>query len=232
MYQADHETGEIYLYDGIGDSLWGMIDAATVMADLSQMSGRRVTFRISSPGGSVEEGRLIYNAMQRHNGGVDVIVDSAAYSIASHIAVGGVRTVMAKNSMMMIHSPLTLAWGNAAQLREIAGILDKYGDSVIAAYAEKSGKDYDEIKYIMDGPGKEDGTWYTAQEAVDAGFADSIGDTIEAVAASAPTFPKALFTGRPKGEPKATQPAAGTRTPALLPSREIRLRSIRAMLGR
>ena len=228
MYQADYETGEIFLYDGIGDAFWGMIDAATVIGDLQKMAGRRVTLRISSPGGSVDEGRLIYNALQRHAGGVDVVVDSSAYSIASYIAMAGERVVMAKNAMMMIHSPLTMAWGNAAQLREIANILDKYADSVVAAYVEKSGKTEKEIKKIMEGNGKEDGTWYTAQEAVDAGFATEIGDII---AGNAPAFAKAMYSGKPKGE-RQEQPIAGSRTPGAIQSRDIRQRQLRAMFGR
>lgn len=228
MYQADHETGEIFLYDGIGDAYWGMIDAATVIADLNQMPTKRVTLRISSPGGSVDEGRLIYNALQRHKGGVDVVVDSSAYSIASYIAMAGDRVVMAKNAMMMIHSPLTMAWGNAAQLREIANILDKHADSVVAAYADKSGKDTGQIMQIMEGNGKEDGTWYTAQEAVDAGFATEIGDII---ADDAPAFARAMYTGKPKGE-RQEQPVAGSRTPGAIQSRDIRQRQLRAMFGR
>jgi len=228
MYQADYETGEIFLYDFIGDAFWGMIDAATVMSDLAKLTGKRVTLRISSPGGSVDEGRLIYNALKRHQGGVDVVVDSSAYSIASYIAMAGERVVMAKNAMMMIHSPLTIVQGNAAQLREVANILDKYADSVVDAYAEKSGKDKKEIYKIMDGPGKEDGTWYTAQEAVDAGFATEIGDII---AGEAPTFAKAMYTGKPKGE-RQQEPAAGSRTPWQIAPRAIRRQCLSAMFGR
>jgi ATP-dependent Clp protease protease subunit len=223
MYQADHETGEIFLYDGIGDAYWGMIDAATVIADLNKLAGKRVTLRISSPGGSVDEGRLIYNALKRHQGGVDVVVDSSAYSIASYIAMAGERVVMAKNAMMMIHSPLTLAIGNAAQLRETANILDKYADSVIAAYSEKSGKDSKQIMKIMAGNGKEDGTWYTAQEAVDAGFADQIGD-IEP--GKAPTFAKAMYGEKQNSRNESMK--AGDRTPWSIVERESRNRNAKA----
>ena len=125
MYSADYETGEIFLYDAIGDPWWGMIGAENVIGDLAKMGGKRVTMRIASPGGSVDEGRLIYNAMKRYQGGVDVVVDSSAYSIASYIAMAGDRVVMAKNAMMMIHNPWTMAFGDAAELRKTADVLDK-----------------------------------------------------------------------------------------------------------
>jgi len=223
MYQADHETGEIFLYDGIGDAFWGMIDAATVIADLNKLAGRRVTLRISSPGGSVDEGRLIYNALQRHKGGVDVVVDSSAYSIASYIAMAGDRVVMAKNAMMMLHNPWTMAFGDSAELRKMADVLDKYRDSIIDAYTDKSEKDKKAVTAILDAE-----TWYTAQEAVDAGFATEVGDII---AGDAPKFAKAMYTGKPKGEQQ-EQPSAGSRTPWQVAPRAIRRQSLAAMFGR
>jgi ATP-dependent Clp protease protease subunit len=223
MYQADHETGEIFLYDGIGDSWWGMIDAATVIADLNQMPTKRITLRISSPGGSVDEGRLIYNALKRHKGGVDVVVDSSAYSIASYIAMAGDRVVMAKNAMMMLHNPWTMAFGDAAELRKMADVLDKYRDSIIDAYTDKSEKDKKAVTAILDVE-----TWYTAQEAVDAGFATEVGDII---AGDAPAFAKAMYTGKPKGECR-QEPSAGSRTPWNVAPRAIRRQCLAAMFGR
>jgi ATP-dependent Clp protease protease subunit len=223
MYQADHETGEIFLYDGIGDSWWGMIDAATVIADLNQMPAKRITLRISSPGGSVDEGRLIYNALKRHKGGVDVVVDSSAYSIASYIAMAGDRVVMAKNAMMMLHNPWTMAFGDAAELRKMADVLDKYRDSIVDAYTDKSKKDKKAVMAILNAE-----TWYTSQEAVDAGFATEVGDII---AGDAPKFAKAMYTGKQKGEQQ-EQRAAGSRTPWQVAPRAIRRQSLAAMFGR
>jgi ATP-dependent Clp protease protease subunit len=223
MYQADHETGEIFLYDGIGDAYWGMIDAATVIGDLQKMNGKRVTLRIASPGGSVDEGRLIYNALQRHAVGVDVVVDSSAYSIASYIAMAGERVVMAKNAMMMIHNPWTMAWGDATELRKVADVLDKYRDSIVDAYTDKSKKDRKKMIAILDAE-----TWYTAQEAVDAGFATEVGDII---AGDAPSFAKAMYTGKPGGE-RREQPQAGSRTPWQVAPRAVRQQTLRAMFGR
>jgi len=223
MYQADHETGEIFLYDGIGDAYWGMIDAATVITDLNKLSGKRVTLRISSPGGSVDEGRLIYNALKRHQGGVDVVVDSSAYSIASYIAMAGERVVMAKNAMMMIHNPWTMAFGDANELRKMADVLDKYRDSIVDAYTDKSEKDKKAVMAILDAE-----TWYTAQEAVDAGFATEVGDI---VAGQAPTFAKAMYTGMREGR-RQERPDAGSRTSARIESRDVRRKQIAAMFGR
>ena len=223
MYQADHETGEIFLYDGIGSAFWGMIDAGTVLPDLAKMAGRLVTLRISSPGGSVDEGRAIYNALKRHQGGVNVVIDSSAYSIASYIAMAGDRVVMAKNAMMMVHNPWTVAMGSADELRKTADVLDKYRDSILDAYTSKTGKDRKKVKALLDAE-----TWYTAQEAVDAGFATEVGDII---AGDAPKFAKAMYSGK-TSEPPSETPQAGSRTPWQIESREIRRQQIKALFGR
>jgi ATP-dependent protease ClpP protease subunit len=223
MYKADYETNELFLYDGIGSAAWGFIDAEAVIGDLAKMSGRRVTLRISSPGGSVDEGRLIYNALQRHSGGVDVVIDSSAYSIASYIAMAGERVVMAPNAMLMIHNPWTMAMGDAAELRKVADVLDKYRDSILDAYTKRSGKDRKKVKALLDAE-----TWYTAQEAVDAGFATEVGDII---AGDAPKFARAMYTGK-TSDPPSDKPQAGSRTPWQIESREIRRQQIKALFGR
>jgi ATP-dependent protease ClpP protease subunit len=151
---------------------------------------------------------------------VDVVVDSSAYSIASYIAMAGERVVMAKNAMMMIHNPWTMAFGDANELRKMADVLDKYRDSIVDAYTDKSEKDKKAVTAILDAE-----TWYTAQEAVDAGFATEVGDI---VAGQAPTFAKAMYSGKPSGEQKQTEPSAGTRTPWNLLKRESWNRSERA----
>jgi ATP-dependent protease ClpP protease subunit len=224
MYSADYETGEIFLYDAIGDPWWGMIGAENVIGDLAKMAGKRVTMRIASPGGSVDEGRLIYNALKRYQGGVDVVVDSSAYSIASYIAMAGERVVMAKNAMLMVHNPWTIAMGDAAELRKTADVLDKYRDSIVDAYTDKSDKDRKKMLAILDAE-----TWYTAQEAVDEGFATEVGDILPG---DAPTFAKAMYNGKPKDEPKNQEPKAGSRTPWTIAARQVRQQTLRALLGR
>ena len=223
MYAADYETGEIFLYDAIGDPWFGMIGAENVIGDIGKMGGKRVTLRISSPGGSVDEGRLIYNALKRYSGGVDVVVDSSAYSIASYIAMAGERVVMAKNAMMMVHNPWTFAFGNSAELRKTADVLDKYRDSIVDAYTDKTEKGREKMVGILDAE-----TWYTATEAVADGFADEIGDIAPE---TAPTFASAMFGREPKGQ-RQQDPQAGTRTPWAIQPRQIRRETMRAIFGR
>jgi len=98
MFAVDTKTNEIFLYDDIGPAWLGMIDATSVIAGLKQMEGKRVLLRINSPGGSVDEGAAIYNAIKRHPGGVDVAIDGLAASIAGYIAMAGEKVTRQRGS--------------------------------------------------------------------------------------------------------------------------------------
>ena len=89
MFSFDAELGEMRIYDEIGPAWWGLIDADTVIDALAKIEGKHATVRLNAPGGSVDEGIAIYNALKRYKGGVDTVVDSVAASAASVIALAG-----------------------------------------------------------------------------------------------------------------------------------------------
>lgn len=228
MFDFNKETGEIFIYDIIGDSYFGGIDAGNVVAALSEISGQRATMRIKSPGGSCMEAQAIYNAMQRHPGGVDVVVDSLAASAGGYIAMGATgKLVMAKNSLMMVHGPMNIAFGNAQLMRDNADMLDKYGDVLAHAFADRSGKSKSEMIELFQGE-----HWYTAQEAVDEGFADEVGDIVVDTKPDVPQSMKteaykvALSKLEGKEPPK---PEPGTRTPFNRQAAEARARRFSAL---
>lgn len=199
MFSFDADTSTINIYDEIGPSYWGLIDAQVVVDALAKMEGKHVTVRLNTPGGSVDEGIAIYNALKRHKGGVTVVADSLAASMGSYLLQAGERRLVASNAMLMIHDPWSIAIGNSAEFRKAADVLDKYAQRMIPDYAARSGKTEDEILDLM-----ADETWYAGQEIVDAGFADAIdsevSDDIEPVTASlhriARKAPASLFKKR------------------------------------
>lgn len=169
MFSFNLDTNEMRIYDEIGPEWFGLIGADTVINALSKMDGKHVTVRLNTPGGSVDEGIAIYNALKRHNGGVTTVVDSLAASMGSYIMQAGERRIVASNAMVMIHDPWTIAFGNSAELRKTADVLDKYRQRMIPDYAGMSGKTEDDIIAIM-----AEETWYAGSEIVDAGFADEV----------------------------------------------------------
>ncbi len=94
------------------------------------------------------------------------------------LAMAGDRITMAENALMMIHDPWVMTSGNADELRRLADTLDKHRDVMVSAYRRRSGKSAKAIIAIMAAE-----TWYSAPEALAAGFIDAIAEPL-AIAAS------------------------------------------------
>jgi ATP-dependent Clp protease, protease subunit len=137
--------------------------------ELSQFKGKDITVWIDSYGGSVFAAAGIYNALKEHDGKITVKIDSKAMSAASVIAMAGDEVLMSPMAVMMIHNPLTAAYGNMHDLRKVADILDTIKESIVNAYALKTGRSRNKISQMMD-----DETWMSANVAVKEGFADGI----------------------------------------------------------
>lgn len=185
------KPAEVLIYGNIGDR-WnedGVI-ASELVRDLSALEADTINLRINSYGGSVPDGLAIYNALRRHKATVNVFVDGVAISCASYIAMAGDTITMAKNSQMMIHAPWTFAYGNSNDMREQADILDRYAKAMASAYADKSGKSYeDALALLTDGKDH----WFLADEAKAEGFADEVGDEVAVAASLASSFDLSRF---------------------------------------
>ncbi len=169
-------VAEIKIYDVI-DEYWG-VSGAGFIEELEALGNVNIIkVRISSPGGSVEEGFLIYNALKDHKARINVIIDSKAYSMASVIAMAGDHIQMSENATFMVHNPWTFTYGEANELRKTADILDKLKNNLARAYRKQTGHSFDEISSLMDAE-----TWMEAEEALEQGFIDEIithGEPIE-----------------------------------------------------
>ncbi len=196
------KTAEIYVYGNIGDR-WNEdgVVAATMVKEIAGLDVDEIRLRINSYGGSVPDGLAIFNALKRHKASVHTFVDGVAVSCASYIAMAGDKITMAKNAQMMVHAPWGYAIGNAMQLREQADILDRYAKSLASGYADKSGMEHaDALALLTDGKDH----WYLAEEAVEAGLADEVGDEAEVAASLASSFDLSRFRQPPAaaGKPK------------------------------
>ncbi len=192
---ADSDVAELHIYGDIGHS-WDehSVTAADLVAELADITASQIHVRINSYGGSVPDGMAIYNALKRHNAAVHVYVDGVAISCASYIAMAGETVTMAQNAQMMIHAPWGVSVGNAQEMREQAEVLDRFAKAMAHAYASKSGKSYDEaLALISDGKDH----WFLADEAVAAGFADTVSDPVAVAASLARQFDLSRFSTTP-----------------------------------
>ena len=130
---------------------------------------------INSFGGSVYTALSIYALLKAHKGAITFRVDGTAMSAATIItSVPNAKVVMPKGSMMMIHKVSSGVWGDADDMRKVADDMEKLEENIISIYAEKTGRDVEEIREKVNAE-----TYFTAQEAVEFGLADEIDDNIE-----------------------------------------------------
>lgn len=203
---------DVFVFGNIGDS-WDEngVMAADFVRDIAALQVAKINLRINSFGGSVSDGLAIYNALKRHPADIAVSIEGVALSCASYIAMAGDTISMAENGLMMIHAPWGVAWGNAAELRDQADVLDKFAYALATGYAARTGQSTDDvIAQLLDGTDH----WYTAAEAQEAGLCDAIGPAIEAVAMSGTGF-AARF--KPPQDASQPNPSAATQAAAAVP---------------
>lgn len=209
--KAGAKTATVYLFDEIG--FWGT-SAKDFAREVAGLDVEDIQLHVNSPGGEVFDAIAILNTLRAHKAKVTVTVDGLAASAASVIAMGGDEVVMARNSELMIHDPMGLVVGNSADMAEMVQRLDQSADNLASIYAEKAGGEAATWRKAMQAE-----TWYTAQEAVDAGLADRVDAKATADAATTARFNLSIFNhaGRAKAPapqiPPAEPPAATPTTP-------------------
>ncbi len=166
-------TVEIEVYDVIGEDPWfgGGISAKQFRADLKEKASKAtlIQLRLNSPGGSVTEGAAMLTALDEHPARIEASVDGLAASAASVLAMAADRITIGSNALLMIHNPYAGILGDAEELRHTAGILDKIQTQIVDAYMRHATVSKRQISDWMKAE-----TWFTGQEAVDAGLAHEV----------------------------------------------------------
>lgn len=169
----DDGPARVDVFDEIGGSWFsdGVTASGFTAAIAAIPSAKALEVHINSPGGDVFDGIAIYNAIAQRPGPVTTVVDGLAASAASFIAQAGKKRVVSPGSMMMIHDASGLCIGNAAEMRELADLLDQVSGNLADIYAAHAGKTSAAWRDAMQAE-----TWYKAQDAVDAGLADQLAE--------------------------------------------------------
>ena len=167
------DEATIYLYDTIvSDSLWGGVSAYDFVQALNAITAPTIHVRINSPGGEVFAGQAMAQALREKPAKCIAHIDGYAASCASWVALACDEVVISEGGMVMIHCAQSCACGNADDLRECADLLEKVDGILVASYAKETGQDSEQIAAWMQAE-----TWFTAEEAVSNGFADSIASS-------------------------------------------------------
>ena len=160
----------LFLNGTIAEQSWFDDDVTPQIFKDELMSGSGdITVWINSPGGDCVAAAQIYNMLMEYPGNVTVKIDGIAASAASVIAMAGTKVCVSPVSMLMIHNPMTFAFGNTAEMQKAIDMLGEVKESIINAYEIKTGMSRAKLSRLMDAE-----TWMNANKAVELGFADEI----------------------------------------------------------
>lgn len=171
-WTKNQETGKrtLELTGVIASESWYDDDVTPAMFKSELLAGEGdITVWINSPGGDCIAAAQIYNMLMEYKGNVTVKIDGIAASAASVIAMAGTSVFMSPVSMLMIHNPMTMAFGDKAEMSKAIEMLESVKDSIINAYEIKTGMSRAKLAHLMDAE-----TWMDAGKAVEYGFSDGM----------------------------------------------------------
>jgi len=160
---------EMYLDGVIGDDFGG-VSAPTFQRQLDSLKdAKEITVHVNSPGGFIDDGMAMYNALSRHSAKIITNVVGQAASSASFIVQAGDERRMGESTTMFLHRALGLTYGNDEDHEKMAAYLKQNTEAIANVYARRSGRRADSFLKMM----SED-TQLTAAQALDAKLIDAI----------------------------------------------------------
>lgn len=177
---SGNAVGEILIYGGIGEWAWSeekgwyeqnlAVDIRAQLNELASSCGV-INIRINSPGGFVDEGIAIVNAIIQCPVPVHIYIDGLAASMAAIIALAGAKVHAASNSLFMFHNVSGWSYGNAKDMLKAHEVWSKWDSTLATTIAERTTLSEDEISERF--LNYED-NFFTAAEALELGLIDEI----------------------------------------------------------
>ncbi len=162
--------------------LWGVVDdksSKDITARLLYLEaidpGKEITFYISSPGGMVTSGMVVYDTMQMITSPVSTVCMGMAASMGSILLSGGTkgRRFIFPHGEVMIHQPSGGAQGVSADLEIMAEQIMKTKIMGAKILAENCGQPFEKVMKDFDRD-----YWMDAKESVGYGIVDGIMEKI------------------------------------------------------
>ena len=198
------EERTLFLNGTIAEESWFDDDVTPQLFKDELNSGTGdITVWINSPGGDCVAAAQIYNMLSNYKGKVTVKIDGIAASAASVIAMAGDTVLVSPVSMLMIHNPATIAWGDHAEMQKAIDMLSEVKESIINAYVLKTGLSRPKLSHLMDAE-----TWMDANKAVELGFADEVMARAKAEPEKEPEEGEGDTDGEEEEEKKLPPPAS------------------------
>src|SRR5699024_2678946 len=165
--------------------LWGVVDNDSCKAIVNRLlyldaidSGKEITFYISSPGGMVTSGMVVYDTMQMIQSPVSTVCMGMAASMGSILLSGGEKgqRKIYPNGEVMIHQPSIggMFRGVSADLEIQAEQIQKTKEKGAKILAENCGQTVEKVMKDFDRD-----YWMDADSAIEYGIVDSIVEKLD-----------------------------------------------------
>ena len=165
-------AGDEWIMEWLGVRAY--VTADQVRTALGRIDGAAVLV-VNSPGGDVFEAAAIVDIVLEREAAVDARVAGLAASAAAGLLLFAREVRCSPMSMVMFHRAWAFGIGNSVELMALARLLEKVDRQLADQMAERvESLTREGAMAILAGPEGQDGTWYTAAEAVEAGFADGV----------------------------------------------------------
>ena len=178
---ADGDEAEVMLYGEIISGMpenwkWDKEDKSAADFDRAikeavRSGARKLLLRINSPGGILREAVAMRSTL--NTAGFETVtirIEGLCASAATVVAtLPGAHVQIAEGSEFMVHNPVCGCYGYADDMEATAAYLRKSEEIARGFYTKRTGADEATVKAWMDAE-----TWFTAREALEAGFCDEV----------------------------------------------------------
>lgn len=128
-----------------------------------------ITVHLHTPGGSVFDGNLIYNALNKSKSVIHIVIDGIAASMGAIIILSAKKVSIVENGYLMIHAPSSYSGGQAKDFENQAKLLRSIEKNFLEKLSARTGKPIKEVEKWLVGD-----NWFDATEAKKLGLVTDI----------------------------------------------------------
>ena len=148
---------------------WSVQDFIWEFNWIKERKPSEIKVLINSVGGSCVDGISAFSAIINCDIPTVCVIEGIAASMASIIWAAGNKCLMRDYALLMIHNP----WSEKSDDPETQRTIDNFTAQLKTIYMKRFNMDEEKVTAIMNGEDEFDGTFFTAQQAVEAGFITS-----------------------------------------------------------
>lgn len=167
------KVGNLSIRGFIGSSFFsgGVTDksVADALRDIGKVDDLKVV--INSVGGDVFIAFSIFSQLRKFAANIIIEIEGLAASAAAFISQAGDKRIMSKNALFMIHKASGCGCGNEEDIEKLRNTLGKIDGILESTFVDASTSTVESIREFMKAE-----EFMTANQALDRGFIDEIGD--------------------------------------------------------